>query len=121
MATILVVDDEKNIRLLYKTELEKEGYTVLVADNAQTAVEMIDREKLDVVILDIRMPQMSGIEGLEKMIVKRRDLSVLINTAYSEYKDDFLTWLAEDYIIKSSDLGPLKAKIKAVLEKKGKA
>ena len=54
------------------------------------------------------------------MIVKKRDLSVLINTAYGEYKDDFLTWLAEDYIIKSSDLTQLKEKIRQVLAKKGK-
>jgi len=54
------------------------------------------------------------------MMVKQRDLAVLINTAYAEYRDDFLTWLAEDYIIKSHDLAPLKDKIHQILSRKGK-
>jgi len=101
MATILVVDDEKNIRTLYRKELEKEGYTVLTAEDAEKAMEVLEKEKIDVVILDVRMPGMHGIDALEKMIVKKRDLSVLINTAYGEYKDDFLTWLPK---ITSSNL-----------------
>jgi len=120
MATVLVVDDEKNIRTLYKKELEKEGYAVHTAEDAERAMEILDKEKIDVVILDIRLPGMHGIDALEKMIVKKRDLAVLLNTAYGEYKDDFLTWLAEDYIIKSSDLTQLKEKIRQVLAKKGK-
>lgn len=120
MATVLVVDDEKNIRTLYKKELGREGYSILTAEDAEKAMEILGAEKIDLVILDIRMPGMHGIEALEKMIVKRRDLSVIINTAYGEYKDDFLTWLAEDYIIKSTDLTQLKEKIHQILMKKGK-
>ncbi len=120
MATILVVDDEKNIRTLYTMELSKEGYKVLTAETAEEAMDILDREKVDVVILDIRLPGMHGIDALEKMIVKRRDLAVIINTAYGEYRDDFLTWLAEDYIIKSSDLTQLKEKIKQVLARRKK-
>ena len=118
MATILVVDDEKNIRTLYKSEFENEGYSVHTVADAERAMEILESEKIDIVILDIRLPEMQGIEALEKMIVKKRDLSVLINTAYSEYKDDFLTWLAEDYIIKSQDLTELKSKVKQILIKK---
>jgi len=120
MAKILVVDDEKNIRVLYKEELEREGYNVITAADAKEALEILEKEKVDLVILDIRMPGMHGIDALEKMIVRKRDLAVLINTAYAEYKDNFLTWLAEDYIIKSSDLTQLKEKIRQVLQRKGK-
>ncbi len=119
MANILVVDDEKNIRILYKDELEHEGYNVLLAENAEQALGIIENEDIDLVILDIRMPGMHGIDALEKMIVKKRDLAVLLNTAYAEYKDDFLTWLAEDYLIKSGDLTKLKEKVKQILERKG--
>jgi len=120
MATILVVDDEENIRELYREELESEGYTVFTAESAEKALEILDREKIDVVILDLRMPGTDGLAALEKMMVKKRDLSVLINTAYAEHRNDFLTWLAEDYILKSSDLTQLKEKIRQVLAKKGK-
>jgi len=120
MAKILVVDDEKNIRTLYEAELGDEGYDVTTASSAKEAYDLLENEFFDVVILDIRMPEEDGIAALEKMMVKRRDLPVLINSAYSSYKDNFLTWLAEDYIIKSADLTELKAKIAHVLEKKGK-
>ncbi|MCD6594638.1 response regulator [bacterium] len=120
MATILVIDDEKNIRLLYQKELESEDYKVFTAENAEDGMKILESEKIDVVILDLRMPGTHGIDALEKIMVKQRDLSVLINTAYSEYRDDFLTWLAEDYIIKSSDLTTLKEKIKQILTRKGK-
>lgn len=119
MATILVVDDEENIRELYKEELEAEGYRVFTAESAERAMEILDKEKVDIVLLDIRMPGTDGLTALEKMMVKRRDLTVLINTAYAEHRNDFLTWLAEDYILKSSDLTNLKNKIKQVLERKG--
>ncbi|RKZ31770.1 response regulator [bacterium] len=121
MARILVVDDEKNILALYKEELSEEGYEVTTAASAKEALELLEKDNFDAVILDIRMPEEDGISALEKMMVKRRDLPVLINTAYSTYKDNFLTWLAEDYIIKSADLSELKDKIKHILKKKGKA
>lgn len=119
MAVILVVDDDKNIRVLYKKELEKEGYTVLLAESAEKALEVLDKEKVDIVILDIRMPPgMDGIQALEKMIVRKRDLSVILNTAYGEYRDDFLTWLAEDFVSKTSDLTTLKEQIRQIILKK---
>ena len=120
MAKVLVVDDEKNIRTLYETELIEEGYEVTTASSAKEALSFLDKENFDVVVLDIRMPDEDGISALEKMMVKKRDLPVLINTAYSAYKDNFLTWLAEDYLIKSADLSELKDKIRHILKKRGK-
>jgi DNA-binding response OmpR family regulator len=121
MAKILVVDDEKNIRTLYEAELSDEGYDVVTAASAKEAYELLENGVFDVVVLDIRMPEEDGIKALEKIMVKRRDISVLINSAYSSYKDNFLTWLAEDYVIKSADVKELKAKIAQILSKKGKA
>ncbi|HHS49789.1 MAG TPA: response regulator [candidate division Zixibacteria bacterium] len=121
MAKILIVDDEANIRTLYETEFEDEGYEVSTAESAQEALDIISKENFDLIILDIRMPGVDGISALEKIMVKNRNLPVLINSAYPAYKDNFLTWLAEDYIIKSSDLGYLKKKVAETLEKRGKA
>lgn len=119
MATILVVDDDKNIRNLYSAEFTDEGYNVLTAEDANEAMRIIGKEKVDLVILDLKMPGIHGIEALEQMMIHKRDLTVLINTAFSEYRDNFLTWLAEDYIIKSSDLSVLKEKVRNVLQRKG--
>jgi DNA-binding response OmpR family regulator len=121
MAKILVVDDEKNIRALYETELMDEGYDVVTAPSAKEALAVLETQNIDLVILDIRMPDEDGLSALEKMMVKKRDLPVLINSAYSIYKDNFLSWLAEDYLVKTNDLTELKEKIASVLKKKGKA
>ncbi|MCK5833031.1 response regulator [bacterium] len=120
MAKILIVDDEANIRALYEAELEDEGYEVHSVGSAQEALDIISIENFDLVILDIRMPGEDGISALEKMMVKNRNLPVIINSAYPAYRDNFLTWLAEDYIIKSSDLSNLKNKVAETLKKRGK-
>jgi DNA-binding response OmpR family regulator len=118
MARILLVDDDESLCLLYRTEFEADGYEIEVVHNGYEALDKLEKENFDLVILDIRMPGMDGISSLEKIAVKKRDLAVLINSAYSNYKDNFLTWLAEDYIIKSADLEELKEKVKAILERK---
>jgi len=62
MKTILVVDDDEAIRTLLQEELEEEGYKVLIATNARDALKMVAAEPLDLVILDIRMPGINGVE-----------------------------------------------------------
>ncbi len=58
---------------------------------------------------------MDGIEALGKMVERFKDIPVILNTAYSSYKEDFRSWAAEGYVVKSSDLTELKHKIKEVL------
>jgi DNA-binding response OmpR family regulator len=117
---ILVADDEENLRILYKSELQAEGYEVLLAENARQAIDTARKEDLDLVVLDIRMPGMDGVETLQKILAQKRTLPVILNTAYSSYRDNYLTWAADAYVVKSADLGELKAKIREVLEKRGK-
>ena len=66
------------------------------------------------------MPGISGIDALEKIIKKDRTLPAIIYTAYPIYKENFLTWLADEYVVKSSDFSELKEKIHSILEKKRK-
>jgi len=113
--TILIVEDEESLRLLYKRELEEEGYKVETVASGEEAVKKIDGDHIDLVVLDIRLGGMTGLEALEEMLLKKRDIKVVINTAYASYKDDFSSWLADAYIIKSSDLTELKATIRNLL------
>jgi CheY-like chemotaxis protein len=69
------------------------------------------------VILDISMPGMDGIEVLGKVLSVDNTIPVILNTAYANYKDNFLTWAADAYVVKSSDLGELKRAIAVALEK----
>lgn len=115
MAHILVVDDEKHICELYKSELEDEGYTVSVAHSGQQALEMIESNPPSLILLDIQMPGMDGIETLEKILGRDKGIPVILNTAYSHYKEDFTTWGADAYVVKSSDTTLLKQEIRRLL------
>jgi len=117
---ILVVDDEKNIRKLYETELRKEGYEITTAESGEEALEKIEKDDVDLVVLDIRLEGMDGIDCLRTIMEKRRDLPVVLNSAYSTYKQDFASWMADAYVVKSSDLTELKDTIKKVLVARGK-
>ena len=121
MTKVLVVDDEKNIRRLYETELKREGYDVMTAESAEDALELMESSDPDLVVLDIRLEGMDGIDCLRSIMEKRRDLPVVLNSAYSTYKQDFASWMADAYVVKSADLTELKDTIKTVLEKRGKA
>ena len=116
---ILIADDERNIRRLYEKEFRQEGYMVLLAGDGMEAVEKVRSENPDLVILDIRMPGMDGIEAMGKILGVRNDLPVILNTAYTSYQNNFMSWAADAYVIKSSDLSELKSKVREILDRKG--
>ena len=113
--TILVVDDDENQRLLYQEVLTDEGYDVLVAKDGKEALEQVEQETPDLVILDIIMPEMDGVEAMTRILRKHRRIPIILNTSYAKYRDDFKTWAADAYVVKSSDFTELKAKIKELL------
>ena len=117
MKTILVVDDDRNQQLLYELELTEEGYRVILARDGREALQKVQESPPDLVILDIAMPVMNGLEALGRILSKDNKLPIILNTAYSSYKDNFMSWAADAYVVKSSDLTELKARIKEVLKK----
>lgn len=118
MATLLIVDDETHQRMLYQEELSEEGYQIILASNGKEALEKVLEATPDLVVLDIRMPVMDGLEALGKIIGKERNIPVIIHSAYSSYKEDFMSWAADDFVVKSADLTELKRKVRELLEKK---
>ncbi len=118
MARLLVVDDDKNLQVLYKEEFEEEGYEVDVAGSGSEALEIVKKNKPDLVVLDISMPGMDGIEVLSKVLAQDKTISIILNTAYGTYKDNFMTWSADAYVVKSGDLTELKSKVREILDKK---
>jgi CheY-like chemotaxis protein len=115
MKRILVVDDDTAIRTLLAEELRDDGYEVLVAGSALEALKTVEQEPLDLVILDIRMPGMDGLEALPRILGLKEHLKVILHTAYSAYKESFMSWAADAYIVKSSDFTELKDKIKELV------
>jgi CheY-like chemotaxis protein len=119
MAKLLVVDDDKNLRLLYEQELVEDGHEVTLAGSGVEALDYLKTHRPDLIILDISMPGMDGIEALGKILAKDKTMPVILNTAYSTYKDNFMTWSADAYVVKSGDLTELKSTIKDVLKTRG--
>ncbi|HET6421240.1 MAG TPA: response regulator [Geobacteraceae bacterium] len=118
MARILVVDDESSIRLLYSEELADEGYEVDTAGTASEAVEKMLGGDYDLMVLDIKLKNESGLDLLQTIVRDRHDLPVVLCTAFSCYKDDFSAWLADSYVVKSSNLQELKDEIRKILAKR---
>ncbi len=120
MTTILVVEDDKNQRLLYEQELKLEGYGIVTASDGKEALEKVQEQLPDIIIMDINIPKMDGIETMGRILSKNKEIPIIINTAYSNYKDYFMSWAADAYIVKSSNLSDLKNAVKDILVKKAK-
>src|SRR5580765_3838150 len=121
-ARLLVVDDNKVNRLLLTRSLELQGHTVASAENGRVALEMLRRERFDLVLLDMEMPEMDGFQVLEQLVgdLQLHDLPVLV-TSSLEGIDNVARCIelgAEDFLTKPVNPVLLKARIGASLEKK---
>ena len=115
--TILLVEDDQNQRDLYEEELIEEGYRVVTACDGRAALKAVTDESPDLVIMDINMPVMDGLDSLSLMMEHSSHIPVIINSAYASYQDSFSSWSADAYIVKSSDLSELKQTVKKLLTK----
>ena len=117
---LLVVDDNEMNRDMLSRRLSRRGHTVVMADNGQKALELIEQQSFDVVLLDIMMPGISGIEVLE--IIRRSysasDLPVIMATAKADSEDVVaaLKLGANDFVIKPLDFPIVLARVQAQLE-----
>ena len=118
MKKILLVDDEPSIQIVYREEFEDEGYEVLSAVNGKEGLQKFQDEAPDIVILDIHMPGMNGIEVLRQMKMIRPETPVILSSAYQEFQRDISSWASEEYIVKSGNLDGLKEAVQRLLEQK---
>jgi len=118
MPAILFVEDDKNQRMLLKEEFAHEGYTALTAPNSDAALATVARAMPDLVVVDIAMPGMDGLELLGKLLAINNRLPVIIHSAYTSYKDNFMSWAADAYVVKQSNLAELKQTVRNVLGKR---
>jgi adenylate cyclase len=119
---LLVVDDNKVYRLLLARSLEQQGHTVAMAEDGRRALEMLNAERFDIVLLDIQMPEMNGYQVLERLASNKslRNIPVIITSSLDEI-DGIARCIemgAEDYLFKPLNPVLLRARINASLEKK---
>lgn len=121
MAVILIVDDEEPIQELLKFNLEKEGYEVLLADDGPTALKIIEEKRPDLVILDVMLPGMNGLEVCNQLRQNSnvREIPVIMLTAKAEEIDKVLGLElgADDYLTKPFSPRELLARIRARLRR----
>lgn len=115
---ILVVEDEANFRRLLSMVLSQEAYQVIAIDNGEEAVEIIQTEKIDLILMDNHLPKMSGLEAFKKIKAIDPEMLLILMTAYAgvDTAVEALKLGAFDYIVKPFDLNDLKALIRRTLE-----
>jgi len=115
MKTILLVDDDESIQLLYREEFEEAGYHVESVYNGDEALAKFREVDPDLVILDIQMPGLNGIEVLRQIKMINAEVPVILSSAFNEYKQNLGAWACDDYVVKSSDISDLKAAVKRLI------
>jgi DNA-binding response OmpR family regulator len=119
MFHILVVDDDKNIRMFFGAVLEEAGYTVSSACNGEEALEIMEREHVDLVVLDVMMPKMDGYEFTRTLREANNNLPILMVSAKQLPADKHMGFAAgtDDYITKPIDDEEMLFRIKALLRR----
>ena len=115
---VFFVDDDLSILQLYQDEFLEEGYEVILARNGKEALTKLREKSPHIVVMDVCMPEKDGIETLNAMLRIDGRIPIILNTAYPQYRDNFMTWGAEAYVLKSSDLTELKQKVREILKKR---
>lgn len=115
---ILIVEDEPNLRKLLTILLNQEQYQVIAIDNGEDAIALIQKEPVDLILMDNHLPVMTGLEALKQIKVLSPDMLVILMTAYAgvDTAVEALKLGAFDYIVKPFDLDELKSLIKRTLE-----
>ncbi|WP_406677010.1 response regulator [Neomoorella carbonis] len=117
MPRILIVDDQRGVRALLQLAFQEEGYQVATAVNGRDALRQVERWRPDVVVMDVRMPVMSGLEALPRIRALAPETAVIIMSAYVDGMAvaEVLRLGASDFIYKPFDLDELKAKVRVAL------
>ncbi len=119
-ARILAVDDEPSMRELLAIVMRREGYEVLLAENGRAAIDLLERERIDLMISDIKMPDMSGVDVLRAAKKIDRDIIGIMITAFAstETAVEALRMGAYDYVSKPFNVDELKLKVRDALEQR---
>ena len=123
MFKILVVEDDKNLRKLIVTCLEKANYTVFESMNGERALELMDKEYIDLIVTDIMMPEMNGYELIKELREAKYEVPILIITAKEDIEDkkQGFNLGADDYMVKPINIDELILRVKSLLKRTQKA
>ena len=123
MFKILVVEDDKNLRKLIVTCLEKANYTVFDTKNGEEALELMDRQYVDLIVTDIMMPEMNGYELIKELRDANYNTPILIITAKEDIEDKRVGFSlgADDYMVMPINIDELIMRVKSLLKRSNQA
>jgi two-component system response regulator (stage 0 sporulation protein F) len=84
MPSILIVDDQKGVRRLLEELFKKDGWQIHIASDGKSAIEMLEEISPDIILMDMKMPNMSGIEASQQILARNPEIQIVIMTAYGE-------------------------------------
>ena len=115
--TILIVDDEESLRLTLRLRLTAQGFNVLLAEDGEAGLEMLKTHKVDLVLLDISMPKMDGMETLSRMTAQYPNIDVMMLTGFTDFSTaiDCLKKGAKDYLVKPIEITELVSRVRSSL------
>lgn len=115
MPRLLIIEDNVNQSALYADELTDDGYEVVCAANGPDALAVFKAQPPDLVVTDILLPCMTGIEVIERILASQPKIPIIIHSAYSSPKVDAVAKMARAYVLKSGNLDELKHHIRSAL------
>lgn len=117
MKRVLLIEDESNLRKLVKLNLDMDGYEVSCAEDGLMAIEMLEKAHYDIVILDLMLPKVSGLEVLSRLRLKQTELPVIITSARDTSSDRILGLKqgADDYLVKPYEIEELQIRMEKLL------
>ena len=113
--TILIVDDDEYFVRLLWDELEDEGYEIKHAANGAEAILMLKNLKPSLIILDVVMPVMNGMEVLGPIVRRYEDVPIIMHSSFEDFRTDVKSWAADAYLVKSGEFTELKSVIRRLL------
>lgn len=114
--TILLVDVHKAFLTMLRKEFKKEGYHIITSQSGLKALRVLEENPdVNLVITDLHLHEMDGAELLRQIKERWPALPVIIHTAYTQYKENFLNWAADDYIVKSLAFTDINNSVKKLI------
>ena len=123
MTRILIVDDEETIRLALRTCLRSRGYEVEIAGSGDQALQILDKQSFSLMLCDVRMPGMTGVQVVPKARARDHDLAIIMLTAVNDAATatEVLSAGASDYLMKPVELADLQQAVDRALLKRSES
>ncbi len=119
MPRVLLIEDQDDQRNLYAECLTDAGFEAVPAGNALDGLKLFKEQKPDMVVLDIQMPGVDGIDALCRVLALDRNVPVIFYSAYPTFKGNFVTWAADAFVVKTGDPTELVHEVRRVLKQRG--